>query len=90
MVSFNGAPEDRPPPPPLGQAAADGNNLLEIYNRTSDFVIVNGFYDKNKKFDSNFTFYCGNVRSQVDLVISNRINDIISFTIMDKYIFSDL
>ena len=42
-----------------------------------------------KKFDSNFTFFRGALRSQVDLVISNKVHDINSFNIMNKVIYSD-
>ena len=51
--------------------------------------MLNGYYDENKTFDSKFTFYRGNVRSQVDLALSNKITEVNSFTILDKYIYSD-
>ena len=66
-----------------------GNTLREIYIGASDFVMLNGYYDENKTFDSKFTFYRGNVRSQVDLALSNKITEVNSFTILDKYIYSD-
>ena len=40
-------------------------------------------------FDSKFTFYCGKLRSQNDLVITNSVDLISSFTIIDKVVYSD-
>ena len=54
-----------------------------------DICIVNGRIVNNKIFDSKFTFFRGKVRSQNDLVLSNSLETIDSFSVMDKYIYSD-
>ena len=67
----------------------NGKNLLGICSADFNFVMRNGFSNDIKTFDSKFTFYWGNVRSEVDFAISNKVDDINSFIIMDKYIYSD-
>ena len=62
-----------------------GKKLLKIYNDDEDVKIVNGY----ENFDSKFTFYRGKVRSQVDYAVTNSIQGINSFSILQKTIYSD-
>ena len=58
-----------------------------------NLVVVNGYTDAEKEFDTNFTFYRSTstrmYRSQNDLMITNSIDTISSFDILDKSIYSD-
>ena len=67
----------------------NGKNLREMCAANSNFLILNGFADENKKCDWKFTFYRGGLRSQVDFTLSNRFVDVNAFITMDKYINSD-
>ena len=67
----------------------NGMRLLEYLKKESSLVIINGCITDDKIFDSKFTFYRGNTRSQNDLVLSNVLHTIDSFVIMDKLIYSD-
>ena len=66
-----------------------GRTLNNILVENPDFVILNGLLNKNISFDSNFTFYRGNVCSQVDAVISNATDNINCMNILKKQIYSD-
>ncbi len=63
-----------------------GKQLLRICGYDDDVKIINGY---KKKFDSDFTFYRGKVRSQVDFAITNRVSSIDTFSILQKNIHSD-
>ena len=54
-----------------------------------EILILNGYNSDSKSFDSNFTFFRGSSRSQNDLVMSNAIRIVDSFSIVDKKIYSD-
>ena len=54
-----------------------------------NLLILNGLTSESKRFDSNFTFFRGDTRSQNDLVMSNAISIVESLTIMEKDIYSD-
>ena len=60
----------------------NGKNLIDILN-----VVLNGL--NNRKFESKYTFFRGNARSQVDLAITNRPNEITPYKILNKLIYSD-
>ena len=51
-----------------------------------NICILNGY---NSVFDSNFTFYRGQNRSQNDLILSNAMDMVESLDILDKEIYSD-
>ena len=63
-----------------------GKALLRVCEGNDNISIVNGF---NRQFDSDFTFYRGKVRSQVDFAITNKVSLIDSFSILQKTIHSD-
>ena len=67
----------------------NGNKLLKWLRQHQDMTIVNGAKFHNKKFDTNFTFYRGNVKSQNDITLTNRIDKLNALTIEPKLIFSD-
>ena len=71
-------------PNPKEIVKTNGKYLSERCNNDSNIVVLNGFTNNAKAFDSRYTFYRGNVCSQVGLVISNKVDDINSFVIMDK------
>ncbi len=51
--------------------------------------IINGYTSNDIHCDSDFTFYRGNLRSQIDLAFSNNISTLKSFKIGKKYFISD-
>ena len=55
----------------------------------NEMIIVNGLKYKSKSFDSNFTFFRGNVKSQNDWCVTNFIDGVVSFSIIPKSIISD-
>ena len=67
----------------------NGSRLIRWVNEKEHFVIVNGLIFNDKLFDTDFTYYRGNVRSQNDLVFSNNIDVIESMKILGKQIYSD-
>ena len=66
-----------------------GKVLRDTCVANPTYVLLNGFMDRNKNFDSRFTFYRGPLRSQVDVALSNNLQYVNSFSIMDKDIYSD-
>ena len=67
----------------------NGNKLLDWLTQHQDMIIVNGVNYCNRNFDSKFTFFRGNVRSQNDITLTNRIDKMNSLKIEEKLIFSD-
>ena len=67
----------------------NGKRLLEILSQINSFHILNGLQCFPLKADSDFTFYRGKSRSQNDVVLSNCIEYIKSFNILEKRIYSD-
>ena len=63
--------------------------LIQRLSGKKDIYIINWLVSKHKTFDSKFTFYRGNLHSQNYLVMTNNIDMISSFQIMDKLIYSD-
>ena len=69
---------------------ASGCKLMKwVEDGRKDMILLNGLKCENKRFDTDFTFYRGNVRSQNDLTFSNKINSVNSLAILDKNIYSD-
>lgn len=66
----------------------NGSKLLR-WLTGKNFIVVNGLNWKDKIFDSKFTFYRGKQRSHNDLLVTNNIDIISSFKIMEKQIYSD-
>ena len=62
------------------------NDILMEYN---DILLINGLRTQNKYFDSKFTFYRSNRKSQIDVCLSNNANIINEFLILDKLYLSD-
>ena len=67
----------------------NGVGLLNYLKEKRDLVVINGCIIEDKIFDSKFTFYRGNSCSQNDLVLTNALHTIDSYTIMEKLIYSD-
>ena len=66
-----------------------GRSLLSIMQKYS-LHLVNGYSSiDGEQYDSNFTYFKGTKRSQNDICISNDVNNVKSFQISDKSIFSD-
>ena len=53
------------------------------------YSFVNGLIYKNRRFDSDFTYYRGLVRFQNDWCITNSVRNIQSFCILPKLQLSD-
>jgi hypothetical protein len=73
---------------PDGILNANGTRLIKWLTGKHMFV-VNGLINGSCQFDSKFTFYRGRTCSQNDLVLSNCLNVVKSFTVMEKEIYSD-
>ena len=63
--------------------------IRKLYRDFEEFIILNGFHGDNIVFDSKYTFYRGNVKSQNDTAITKCTECIKSFRILDKKIYSD-
>ena len=74
---------------PDGIINRNGKILREICQANSNYILLNGYSNVNKNFDSKYTFYRGALRSQVDTAISNNVQMVESFSIMEKCIYSD-
>ena len=68
---------------------SNGMKLINWLKGKKDAFIVNGLVTDQKDFDSKFTFFHGNLRSQNDLLIFSSQNILESFTILNKLINSD-
>lgn len=66
-----------------------GKSLLNLLTQFTKYRIINGIVRDNTSFDSNFTFFRGKLKSQIDLCITNNIDIINSFQILHKLPFSD-
>ena len=62
---------------------------LKKWLHGKDILILNGYTSGSKSFQSNFTFFRGKSQSQNDLMLSNAIGIVDSFTILEKEIYSD-
>ena len=63
--------------------------IINILQDQKDLVMANGFISNQVTFDSNYTFYRGKWKSQVDFLFTNNIDSISSFKILDKNIYSN-
>ena len=66
----------------------NGRKLNMILPET-DMIIINGLHDPCRRFDTNYTFYRGTSRTQIDLALTNCTQHLQSFAIMDKLPQSD-
>ena len=66
-----------------------GRTLMKILEDNQGWNIVNGAKYNYRTYDSNFTFYRGDVQSQNDLCITNSIADMKEFHIWPKLVESD-
>ena len=55
---------------------SNGTKILDLINRWKDMIILNGLVYKDKVLDSQFTCYRGKLRSQNDLMLSNKLEEI--------------
>ena len=65
-----------------------GQHVREIL-QNHRLTVVNGCITDHLVGDSDFTFFKGDSKSQIDLVICNNTQSVQSFNILDKLIFSD-
>ena len=68
---------------------SNGRQLLKWMEQREDMILLNGLRYKDRHFDSNYTFYRGQSKSQNDLAFSNDVSSILSFSIHQKLIQSD-
>ena len=76
-------------PNPDTAVNSHGKKLLKWLSHHQDMIVVNGSVFNNKICDTNFTFYRGNMKSQNDITLTNRIDRVNSMTVEPKLIFSD-
>ena len=67
----------------------NGHALNSILNEEKDFVILNGLHTSKTQCDSDFTFFRGELCSQIDIAITNSPDSISSFTFLEKNVYSD-
>ena len=67
---------------------SNGRKLLSICN-DNDLVVVNGLKHNGVCYDSNFTYFRGELRSQNDWLITNTVDTVESFDILPKMVVSD-
>ena len=68
---------------------ANGRTLLRIMNENQSFHILNGSQIGNLDCDTDFTFFKGELCSQNDVALTNCIDMISDFQILDRNILSD-
>ena len=66
-----------------------GIQLNQVISCCDNMKVVNGAIVNDKVYDSNFTYYSGNRKSQNDWCLTNDIGLISDFTILPKKIYSD-
>ena len=67
---------------------SSGRKLMSFCS-DNDLLVVNGLRYRNRRFDTNFTYHRGNLKSQNDWCITNDIDSVRSFEILKKMIVSD-
>ena len=67
---------------------SNGRKLMSLCAE-SDLVIVNGLKYRDRQFDTNFTYHRGNLKSQNDWCVTNHIESVRSFEILEKLDVSD-
>ena len=68
---------------------SNGRTLLRIMNEKKSFHILNGAQIGDLNCDTDFTFFKGELCSQNDISITNYLDMVSRFKILDKNIFSD-
>ena len=68
---------------------SNGRTLLRVLNERKSFHILNGIETGGMNFDTDFTFFKGELCSQNDISISNCLDMVQRFQILDRNIFSD-
>ena len=67
----------------------NGRDMLRWIEDNDEMILVNGYIHEKGVFDSGFTYYRGRLRSQNDVMISNKIQNIEAFDILEKMVYSD-
>jgi hypothetical protein len=67
----------------------NGRKLLKWLKEYEKLVVLNGLQWKGKQFDTKHTYFRGNLTSQNDIVVTSSIENIDTFEIMEKSIYSD-
>ena len=67
----------------------NGKKLINVLKDNKYLVIANGFISGQVAFDSSYTFYREEWKSQVDFVFTNNIASIALFKVLDKNVYSD-
>ena len=65
-----------------------GRKLLSLYY-DNNLTIINGLRYSSRRFDSNFTYFRGSLKSQNDWCIFNSVDNVNSFCILPKINISD-
>ena len=68
---------------------ANGRSLLRILKEEKSFHILNGLQYGDLECDTDFTFFKGELCSQNDVALTNCVDMITGFQILDKSILSD-
>ena len=68
---------------------ANGRSLLRILKEEKSYHLLNGLHYENLKSDSDFTFFRGELHSQNDIALTNNLDIISKFLILDKHLLSD-
>ena len=66
-----------------------GQQLISILSHCETMKVVNGAITSENGYDSEFTFFSGNRKSQNDWCLTNNLNIITDFQILPKCIYSD-
>ena len=67
----------------------NGQKLRKLLAETPSLAILNGLIHENRTFDSNYTFSRGKTASQIDLCLTNNIDNTNNLRIMKKTAISD-
>ena len=67
----------------------NGRTLIRILNENRTFHILNGLQFDDLDCDSEFTFFKGELCSQNDISLTNCVNMMAQFQILDKKVLSD-
>ena len=67
----------------------NGRNLRNIVDQYGDVFLVNGLRHKNRIFDGKLTYHRGKVSSRNDLCLSNSIDILKEFNVLNKMGLSD-
>ena len=68
---------------------AHGRQLRNLLTELPSLTLLNGLVYPNKSFDSNYTFSRGKTASQIDICLTNNINDTTNLKILKKTTISD-